>query len=94
MSPSISAAEVALTLRRRSHMLRSASLKPIMVRHFFISLAVEARITLHARVEAGENDHHKAESLFKAFGRALRCACAKDPRSIDVVPSSKGTLAP
>ncbi len=71
-----------------------SELEADMVRHFFISLAVEARITLHARVEAGENDHHKAESLFKAFGRALRCACAKDPRSIDVVPSSKGTLAP
>ena len=61
-----------------------------LVQHFFESLAVHARLTLHARVE-GNNDHHKAEALFKALGRALRIALAVDPRRSDI-PSTKGTL--
>jgi imidazoleglycerol-phosphate dehydratase len=61
-----------------------------LVEHFFESLAVHARLTLHARVE-GRNDHHKAEALFKAFARALRSAVTVDPRRTDV-PSTKGTL--
>ncbi len=61
-----------------------------LVQHFFESLAVHARLTLHARVE-GRNDHHKAEALFKALGRALRMALSMDPRRSDI-PSTKGTL--
>ena len=61
-----------------------------LVQHFFESLAVHARLTLHARVE-GRNDHHKAEALFKALGRALRMALSMDPRQSDI-PSTKGTL--
>ena len=61
-----------------------------LVQHFFESLAVHARLTLHARVE-GRNDHHKAEALFKALGRALRMALSIDPRRSDI-PSTKGTL--
>lgn len=61
-----------------------------LVEHFFESLAVQARLTLHARVE-GRNDHHKAEALFKALGRSLRTALALDPRR-ESVPSTKGTL--
>ncbi len=62
-----------------------------LVHHFFESVAVHGRITLHARVN-GRNDHHKAEALFKAFGRALRAAVAIDPRRSDTIPSTKGTL--
>ncbi len=62
-----------------------------LVQHFFETLAVHGRITLHARVEYGRNDHHKAEALFKALGRALRVAVALDPRRDDVA-STKGTL--
>lgn len=62
-----------------------------MVDHFMESLAVHARMNLHARVEYGSNDHHKAEALFKALGRALRQAVAGDPRREDVA-STKGTL--
>jgi imidazoleglycerol-phosphate dehydratase len=62
-----------------------------LVQHFFESLAVHGRLTLHARVE-GRNDHHKAEALFKALGRALRIALARDPRRNDI-PSTKGTLS-
>ena len=62
-----------------------------MVDHFMESLAVHARMNLHARIEYGKNDHHKAEALFKALGRALRQAVTRDPRSEDVA-STKGTL--
>jgi imidazoleglycerol-phosphate dehydratase len=61
-----------------------------LVRHFFESLAVHARLTLHAQVE-GRNDHHKAEALFKALGRALRMSLSIDPRRSDI-PSTKGIL--
>ncbi len=63
-----------------------------MVRHFLVTLASEAKMTLHARVEYGLNDHHKAESLFKALARALDAACRVDPRREGRVPSSKGML--
>ena len=63
-----------------------------MVRHFLSSLAAEARLTLHARVERGANDHHKAEALFKALACALRNACSLDPRRAGIIPSSKDIL--
>lgn len=62
-----------------------------LVQHFFESLAVHARLTLHAKVLYGRNDHHKAEALFKALGRAMRTAVARDPQRSGV-PSTKGTL--
>ena len=62
-----------------------------LVQHFFESVAGQGRLNLHARVEYGRNDHHQAEALFKAFGRALRVAVAIDPRREDVA-STKGTL--
>lgn len=61
-----------------------------LVQHVFETLAVHARLTLHASVQ-GRNDHHKAEALFKALGRALRTAAAVDPRRQGVA-STKGTL--
>jgi imidazoleglycerol-phosphate dehydratase len=61
-----------------------------LVQHFFESLAVHVRLTLHARV-TGRNDHHKAEALFKALGRALRQALEVDDRRSGI-PSTKGTL--
>ncbi len=61
-----------------------------LVQHFFESVAVHARLTLHAKVE-GRNDHHKAEALFKALARALRTAVSLDPRRTDVA-STKGTV--
>ena len=62
-----------------------------LVNHFLESLAVHGRLNLHARVEYGRDDHHQAEALFKALGRALRQAVAVDPRR-EAVPSTKGTL--
>ncbi|MFP3880133.1 MAG: imidazoleglycerol-phosphate dehydratase HisB [Dehalococcoidia bacterium] len=60
-----------------------------LVRHFLVSLAAEARINLHARVLSGINDHHKAEALFKALGRALDEATRIDDRLMGRVPSTK-----
>jgi imidazoleglycerol-phosphate dehydratase len=63
-----------------------------MVRHFLRSFATEARITLHIRLLAGENDHHRAEATFKALARALDTATQYDPRIAGTVPSTKGVL--
>lgn len=59
--------------------------------HLFESLAIHARMNLHAQVLYGQNDHHKAEALFKALARALDAATQIDPRRHGV-PSTKGTL--
>ena len=63
-----------------------------LVRHFLETFAAEARINLHARVIYGTNDHHKAEALFKALGRALGEATRIDPRIIGELPSTKEFL--
>jgi imidazoleglycerol-phosphate dehydratase len=62
-----------------------------LIFHLFESLAIHARINLHAKVFYGRNDHHKVEALFKALARALDAATQIDPRRQDV-PSTKGTL--
>ena len=59
--------------------------------HFFRSFAVGGRLTLHADVLRGENDHHKAEAAFKALALALRAAVARTSGG-GGVPSTKGTL--
>jgi imidazoleglycerol-phosphate dehydratase len=63
-----------------------------LVPHFLESLAVTARANLHARVLYGRDDHHQAEALFKALGRALDAATQLDPRRGGQVPSTKGVL--
>jgi imidazoleglycerol-phosphate dehydratase len=60
-----------------------------LVRHFLESFATEARLNLHARVLYGTNDHHKAEALFKALGRALDAATRIDPRIVGELPTTK-----
>jgi len=62
-----------------------------LVAHFLETIAVHGRMNLHARVHYGRDDHHQAEALFKALGRALRQAVALDERRLGV-PSTKGTL--
>ena len=59
---------------------------------FFQGFANHAPATLHIDNLSGENAHHIAETMFKAFGRALRFAVAKDERMQGVIPSTKGTL--
>jgi imidazoleglycerol-phosphate dehydratase len=68
------------------------TLQSEMIAHFLETFAVQAQLTLHARLLAGENDHHKAEAVFKALARALSQAVQIDPRRQQSVPSSKGYL--
>ncbi|MHA7816551.1 MAG: imidazoleglycerol-phosphate dehydratase HisB [Pseudohaliea sp.] len=59
---------------------------------FFQGFVNHARVTLHVDNLRGENSHHQAETVFKAFGRALRMALAPDPAMAGVTPSTKGVL--
>jgi len=63
-----------------------------LVRHFLESFAIEGRLNLHAKIAYGINDHHKAEALFKALGRALDMATRIDERISSELPSTKGLL--
>ena len=63
-----------------------------LVREFFQGLVNHARISLHIDNLRGENAHHQCETVFKAFGRALRMAAEIDPRTAGAIPSTKGTL--
>jgi len=63
-----------------------------LVREFFQGLASAGALTLHMDALKGHNAHHVAETLFKAFGRALRMAVAADGRTGDTMPSTKGSL--
>lgn len=63
-----------------------------LIGHFIQSFAVMARANVHARVVCGEDDHHQAEGLFKALGRALDAATQIDSRRAGTVPSTKGQL--
>ncbi len=63
-----------------------------LIRHFLESFAIEARLNLHAKIVYGINDHHKAEALFKALGRALDTATRIDERISSELPSTKELL--
>ena len=63
-----------------------------LVREFFQALAHNAGVTLHVACLYGDNNHHIAESCFKAVARALRAAVAIDPRRPETIASTKGTL--
>lgn len=63
-----------------------------LVYEFFQGFVNHAQATLHVDNLKGRNAHHQAETIFKAFGRALRMAAELDPRAVDAVPSTKGTL--
>jgi len=63
-----------------------------LIRHFLESFAIEGRLNLHAKILYGINDHHKAEALFKALGRALDAATRVDERIGGELPSTKDLL--
>jgi imidazoleglycerol-phosphate dehydratase len=63
-----------------------------LVFDFFEGFARGANANVHARILYGRSNHHKIESLFKAFGRALRAACWQDKRMAKLLPSTKGLL--
>ena len=71
---------------------RIGELPASLVEHLLASFASEAKLTLHARVLEGDNDHHRAEAMCKALGRALCAATRIDPRRAGEMPSTKGTL--
>jgi imidazoleglycerol-phosphate dehydratase len=63
-----------------------------LVTDFFEGFAMGARANVHLKVLYGRSNHHKIEACFKAFGRALRVACARDRRMAKMLPSTKGLL--
>ena len=63
-----------------------------LINEFFQGFVNHALVTLHVDNLAGNNAHHQAETIFKAFGRALRMALELDPRMAGVMPSTKGIL--
>jgi imidazoleglycerol-phosphate dehydratase len=63
-----------------------------LVPDFFEGFARGAKANVHAKVLYGRSNHHKIEALFKAFGRSLRVACARDRRLARMLPSTKGLL--
>lgn len=63
-----------------------------LLHEFFQGFVNHARVTLHIDCLRGDNAHHIAETVFKAFGRALRMAAEADPRMAGIMPSTKGSL--
>ena len=63
-----------------------------LVYEFFQGFVNHAGVTLHIDNLKGINAHHQCETIFKAFGRTLRAALERDPRSVGVIPSTKGSL--
>jgi imidazoleglycerol-phosphate dehydratase len=63
-----------------------------LIREFFQGVVNHAQATVHIDTLKGRNAHHVAETIFKAFGRALRQAAAPDERQAQVIPSTKGSL--
>jgi len=63
-----------------------------LTREFFQGFVNHAQATVHVDNLRGENAHHQCETIFKAFGRALRMALEQDPRAEGVIPSTKGVL--
>ena len=63
-----------------------------LTHEFFQGFVNHALVTLHVDNLRGENAHHQCETVFKAFGRALRMAAEIDPRVGDTIPSTKGSL--
>jgi imidazoleglycerol-phosphate dehydratase len=71
---------------------KAASFQTDTAEDFWQGFVSAAGLTLHLDILRGRSDHHKLEALFKAAARALRDACEADPRSADVIPSTKGAL--
>ena len=63
-----------------------------LIHEFFQGFVNHANVTLHVDNLSGSNSHHIAETVFKAFGRALRIAVTADPRMQGEIPSTKGSL--
>jgi imidazoleglycerol-phosphate dehydratase len=87
-------ARAAVDLSGRSFLVFEAGLPGNdTAQDFWQGFATSAGAALHLDILRGRSDHHKVEALFKAAARALREACEIDPRSIGLIPSTKGVLA-
>lgn len=71
---------------------RVGDLQSELVHDFFEGFAIGARANVHVNVLYGRSSHHHVEAVYKAFARALRVACARDPRLAKMLPSTKGLL--
>jgi imidazoleglycerol-phosphate dehydratase len=80
------------TVDTKVHARLVGDLQAELVHDFFDGFSRGARASVHARVLYGRSSHHKIESLFKAFARALRAACWRDRRMARLLPSTKGLL--
>ena len=81
-----------LPFSRSSKKWQLLGFPPDLIRHFLESFANEARLNLHVKIAYGTNDHHKAEALFKALGRALNAATRIDSRIGGELPTTKDFL--
>ena len=76
----------------RLRVQRVGDLQSELIQDFFEGFAQGARANVHLKVLYGRSSHHQVEALFKAFARALRVACDKDPQMAKRLPSTKGLL--
>jgi len=63
-----------------------------VIKEFFWGFSRALGMTVHVRLLYGENDHHKTEAMFKAFGKAMKMACSKDKRILKELPTTKGLI--
>lgn len=81
----------ALVFKAEFNRKKVGDLSTEMIEHFFLSFAENLKANIHIEVLYGKNTHHKIEAVFKAFARAMRQACERDPR-VKGVLSTKGKL--
>jgi len=72
--------------------VKVGDLQTELVQDFFDGFAMGARANIHVKTVYGRSSHHKIEAIFKAFARALRTACSRDPRLLEQLPSTKGLI--
>ena len=82
----------AISVNTKVNVRLVGDLQSELVHDFFEGFARGARANVHTRVLYGRSNHHKIESLFKAFARAVRAACWRDKRMAQFIPSTKGVL--
>lgn len=71
---------------------RLGELESAFFHDFFEAFTQAVRGNVHVSVPYGRNDHHKAEAIFKGFGKAMRMACSEDPQDVSGIPSAKGVM--
>lgn len=81
-----------LVLQAPIRAVRVGDLQAELLEDFFHGFATSARANVHLKIAYGRSSHHGVEALFKAFARALRYACSRDPRLKRQLPSTKGLL--